>query len=143
MSTTLECVCVFCGATMGSRRGLRIHVRKMHAQADALGLHAVLHYAKPPRASAAAAVSAAAMVLRCCEPASDTKGLGSGPHSGRIVASPEIHTRRALCAPQTHAPATLHFAQVGPSTKAAPACATGTNDETLGQMRISFLLNPV
>jgi hypothetical protein len=141
------CVCVYCGATVGSRRGLRMHVRKLHAQADALGVHAALPYAKPPGASAAAAVSPAAMVLRYCKPASEPLGLGSGPHSGRIVAPAvpifRIQTSRALSAPPPDAPATLHFTHVDPSTIPAPMYGTGTSDETLGHMQISFLLNPV
>jgi hypothetical protein len=110
MPPALACVCVFCGATMGSRRGLRIHVRKMHAQPDALREVRV--------------------------PASDAAGLGSGPQSGRVVAlaAPvfRIETPKALRAPQALTPATLHFAHPGDAS-----------DETLAQMRIGFLLNPV
>lgn len=152
MPPVVECVCVFCGAAMGSRRGLRIHVRKMHAQQDALREARVpasdaaglgsgpqsgrvvaqaapafqAKTAKAPCASAGAAVS----------PASDAAGLGCGPQSGRVVAlaAPvfRIGAPKALRAPQALTPATLHFAHPG-----------GASHETLAQMRISFLLNPV
>ena len=152
MPPALACVCVFCGATMGSRRGLRVHVRKMHAQQDALrevrapapaaaGLGSgpqsgrvvalaapvfQAETAKAPWASAAAAVS----------PASDAAGLGSGQRSGRVVAlaAPvfRIETPKALRAPLALTPATLHFAHPGDAS-----------DETLAPMRITFLLNPV
>ena len=82
--------------------------------------------AKAPWARAGAAVS----------PASDAAGLGSGPQSRRVVALPapvfRIEAPKALRAPLALTPATLHFAHPGDAS-----------DETLAQMRISFLLNPV
>ena len=120
----MECVCVFCGATMHSRRGLCIHVRKRHAQPDAL-----------PDALPAVPL------------ASDDARLGSGPQSGRIVAlrAPVflIQTPRALCAPVAHLPAVLDFEQQDARGKSALAHAVDTSGDALARMRLAFLLNPV
>ena len=131
MPAAMECVCVFCGATMRSRRGLCIHVRKRHAQPDALP------DVRAPRPSAAPAA-----VL-----ASGDARLGSGPLSGRMVAlrAPvfSIQTPRALCAPVAHLPAVLHFEQQDARGKPALVHTVDTSGDTLAHMRLPFLLNPV
>lgn len=135
MPAAMECVCVFCGATMHSRRGLCIHVRKRHAQPDALP--DALPDVRAQRPSAAPALQLA----------SDDARLGSGPQSGRIVALQApvflIQTPRALCAPVAHLPAVLDFEQQDARGKSALAHAVDTSGDALARMRLAFLLNPV
>lgn len=100
---------------MGSRRAPNVHTHQTRAQTSAQS------HVEAPRKN----------------PAQHTFSLGSGPQSGRMVPSAAHGFRGmslgALRAPQTDAPGVLDFAP--------PAAPTG--GETLAQMHISYLLNPV
>ena len=169
MPPAQACVCVFCGAMMGTRRGLRIHVRKMHASAgDRNQKGAALAYAifAPPSLQAQSGDSGSNISL-----------LGTGPRGGcfaaverqpRAVCAPPplraqsgdaeaarralplarpvyaISTQGGLYAPAAQVPATLCFGKAGISDKhplSVPQAGATVHD--LAKMHVHFLLNPV
>jgi len=158
MPPVVECVCVFCGATMGSRRGLRIHVRKMHArlgdgapspQLCVKTVSEAVHAHSTP-VIPSASVSDCARVLHAhpCATSAKVRLLGTGPQSGRVVALARpvlpVHTQKHLAAPAPHVPATLHFAHAyaAPQDLCAQA-ADDTADRGLAKMHVQYLLNPL
>ena len=155
MPVAQACVCLHCGATMRSRRGLRAHVRKMHAKsgesrrdATPLGTGPVGGCVAVRQLSSSAPLASTALRVQGhgCVKSAHVRVVGMDPQSCRVVALPRfvsaMRTQGALCAPPAHVPATLLFARPSASEGHTSAVLDeGVSEMGLAKMSVSFLLN--